>query len=249
MPEGDAKPKRILITQTADREGELADAVRATGAFPLSLPLFDIHCALPDAAPQPAHLIIFVSRNAVRCGLPLLRKLVAGASGPVLAAVGPATAAALEAEGYQVLVPASGYTSEHLLQCLQEAGLNPRRCLIFRGEAGRELLQSELSAAGWHVETVQVYRRVPTPGLTNKLCAISASGSPDLISLMSGSAVELMGSALDDAGLSGWFDLPAVVPSPRVAEVARERGFTAVVEQADPSRQSLLAFIGGFVAA
>ena len=101
-------------------------------------------------------LVIFVSANAVRFGADMLdqrRDLK-------VAAVGQATAAALNAAGYRVsLMPSEGADSEALLAMPQLAHMAGQRVLIVRGTGGRELLSEVLTARGAQVQYAEVYTR------------------------------------------------------------------------------------------
>jgi uroporphyrinogen-III synthase len=103
-------------------------------------------------------LIVFVSANAVRFGAMLLdqRRDLS------LAAIGPATARALNQAGYRVaIVPSAGYDSESLLADPRLAYLTGKRVLLVKGRSGRELLGAELARRGASVEAAEVYERSP----------------------------------------------------------------------------------------
>jgi uroporphyrinogen-III synthase len=97
-----------------------------------------------------------VSANAVRFGAELLgerRDLP-------IAAVGQATAAALNAAGYRVsLMPEEGADSEALLALPQLADMAGKRVLIVRGTGGRVLIRDTLVARGAQVQYAEVYTR------------------------------------------------------------------------------------------
>ncbi len=142
------------------------------GASTLRLPALDIspvgnrrETAAQLGALADFDVIIFTSANAVRFGASLLdehRDLT-------LAAVGPATARALNHAGYRVAVlPLQGtFDSENLLQHPRLEHPAGRRMLIIKGSGGRPFLERELARRGAHVVTADVYRRVPaTPSHT-----------------------------------------------------------------------------------
>jgi uroporphyrinogen-III synthase len=152
---------RVLVTRPASQAGPLLEAIREAGGEPVPFPVIRIVPAPADEVaaavatiPRP-DIVVFVSRNAVEFGLDPLRD-----AGACLAAVGPATAAAVEARGGRVDIrPAAGFDSEHLLAepaLANVAGLN---ILIVRGQSGRELLADTLRARGAAVHYLSVYRR------------------------------------------------------------------------------------------
>jgi uroporphyrinogen-III synthase len=111
-------------------------------------------------------LVVFVSANAVRFGADILdqRRDV-----PV-AAIGQATAAALNAAGYRVsLMPEEGVDSESLLAMPQLAHMSGQRVLIVRGIGGRDLLLEVMTARGAQVQHAEVYvREAAYPSMERK---------------------------------------------------------------------------------
>ena len=127
----------VLVTRPEHQAEHLCQLIEAEGGAAVRYPALDIR-PRPDraavrAAVGPADrydLAIFVSANAVRFGADLLgerRDLP-------LAAVGQATAAALNAAGFRVsLMPEEGADSESLLALPQLAQMEGKRVLIDRG--------------------------------------------------------------------------------------------------------------------
>jgi uroporphyrinogen-III synthase len=98
-------------------------------------------------------IVIFISRNAVEHGL-------AWSGDAAIAAVGPATAAAIEAAARVVDIrPASGFDSESLLGEPALETVKGKTIRIIRGNGGRELLATTLRERGAHVDYLEVYAR------------------------------------------------------------------------------------------
>src|SRR5271154_1112915 len=90
-------------------------------------------------------LIIFTSANAVRYGAALLEQ----SRDLPLAAIGPATARALNQAGYRVSVQSpEGADSESLLRHPKLNAVAGSRILIVKGNDGRDLLERELAHRG-----------------------------------------------------------------------------------------------------
>ncbi len=163
----------VLVTRPEHQASHLCQLIETEGGAAVRYPALVIK-PRPDraavrAAIGPADrydLVVFVSANAVRYGADILdqRRDV-----PV-AAIGQATAAALNAAGYRVsLMPEEGADSESLLAMPQLAHMSGQRVLIVRGIGGRELLQEVMSSRGAQVQFAEVYvRETAYPSMERK---------------------------------------------------------------------------------
>lgn len=202
----------ILVTRTQPGAAAQAEALRAAGFEARLCPVLEIECRDPDASISGAFdAFFFMSTHAVRCGLGHVREHIGGA--PCFA-VGAATANALRAQGVTATRPAGGESTEGLLALPQLQRLEGSRIAIVRGEGGREKLAAELEARGARVACIDVYRRVRA-----KL------GSADLarveqVIIGSGDGLRAFADLVGHRR-----DVELIVPSQRVAEMARELGF------------------------
>jgi uroporphyrinogen III methyltransferase/synthase len=176
--------------------------------------------------------IVFSSANAVDRFIGLLPdgRALAGVR---LAAVGPATAAALAAHRLLVDLVPDEATAEGLLAALPAAPTGsadrPGRVLFPRAAEARDVLGPGLRATGWEVDEVEAYRTVtagPADGVTDEV--IQAAVAADVITFSSPSTVDRY------VQLSGG-RVPAVVAciGPLTAEAARNAGLVvdAVAEE------------------
>jgi len=155
----------VIVTRPEHQATPLCRLLEAEGATTFRLPAIEIKgIAVPDdlrvrlGAIERFDLIVFVSANAVRFGAPLLDQ----GRDLSLAAIGPATARALDQAGYRVtIVPSAGYDSESLLADSRLAVLTGKRVLLIKGKEGRDLLGAELARRGASVEEADVYARSP----------------------------------------------------------------------------------------
>ena len=155
----------VLVTRPEHQANHLCQLIEGEGGAAVRYPALAIR-PRPDraavrAAVGPADrfdLVVFVSANAVRFGADILENR---RDAPI-AAIGQATAAALNAAGFRVsLMPAEGSDSESLLALPQLAHMTGQRVLIVRGTGGRDLLQEAMSARGAQVHYAEVYVREP----------------------------------------------------------------------------------------
>ena len=167
--------RRIVITRPVAQAQAFAQRVREAGGEPVLFPLLEI-AALeqPDALQQAASflreqaaapvaqsrgLTFFVSPNAVRYGVPWLQPRLPAQ----VAAVGMATAAALEQQGIKNIWVSPSFDSEGLLALPPLQSLSDQRCLIVRGQGGRPLLGDTLRARGAYVHYASAYWRAAAP--------------------------------------------------------------------------------------
>lgn len=241
---------RLLLTRPAEESQALARTLAEEGIFSSSLPLLDIQ---PLTVSQENRSIIYnlaaycavivVSKPAARLGLELVDEVWPQPPMQDWFAVGAATAQILDDYGLRVFCPEQGDDSEALvaLPQLQTAisGYDPK-VLIMRGEDGREWLAEHLREQGVAVDYLPLYRRslpqYPAFVLPQRVEAERLNG----LVVSSGQGFEHLREL---AGVS-WpqlAQLPLFVPSPRVAELAREAGAQSVVDCRGASAAALLA--------
>jgi uroporphyrinogen-III synthase len=219
------------------------------GASTLRLPAIEIKAIgnRRDAAAQLGALekfdvIIFTSTNAVRFGASLLdqkRDLT-------LAAMGPATARALNQAGYRVQVqPAGNFDSESLLLHPRLERLEGRRVLIIKGSNGRPLLEQELTLRGAQVVAAEVYQRAPSSPSQAVLAALLDSFTAGAVQVITATSLEIASNLLSIAmpALRSEFErVHWLVPGERIAAGVRERGLSApLLVAASAEDQDLVA--------
>lgn len=186
----------ILVTRPEQQSNALCRLLTAEGGTPLRFPAMEIRARADRAAVRAAvgpvdryGLIVFVSANAVRFGAPLLeqrRELR-------IAAVGGATAQALNAAGYRVaLRPDDGADSEALLRLPEFQHLAGQRVLIVRGTGGREHLATELAARGAQVVYAEVYERGPARPTPQQLAQLETLWTQGAVHVYTVTSVELL---------------------------------------------------------
>jgi uroporphyrinogen-III synthase len=178
---------RVILVPRPDRQGEpLAERLRALGARADLRPTIDF---APPTDPSPVRAaldriggyerIVFTSANGVRFFLEAYERVQGGS--PLrsrLAAVGPATARALELHGYESdLIGAEGH-AEGLARALVRDGVKGETILLVGPERGSDTLPDGLRAAGAIIDAVAFYRTVAAAGAAG-VAADVASGSYD----------------------------------------------------------------------
>jgi uroporphyrinogen-III synthase len=241
---------RLLLTRPAEESQSLAHLLEQEGIHSASLPLLEIR-PLPVSDENRSiiynlaayNAVIVVSKPAARLGLEMVDEIWPQPPMQPWFTVGAATAQILDDYGLRVFFPEQGDDSEALLELpqLQEAicGYDPK-VLIMRGEDGRELLAERLRERGVAVDYLPLYRRhlpyYPAFALPQRVKAERLNG----LVVSSGQGFQHLRELAGDA----WPDLaqlPLFVPSPRVAELAREAGALTVVDCRGASASALLA--------
>ena len=218
--------RRILVTRPEHQAGPLIEAIAAAGGTALHLPVMQITGksaeevrALAASLPAP-DITVFVSRNAVDFGIE------ATSTASRIAAIGPATAAALEAFGRNADIVAAGADSESLLdhEALQDVAGSA--VTIVRGEDGRTLLGDELTARSATVSYLPVYRREQGQPRAEQIDAAAAAlqaGEIDAVVVMSVASLDFLLAILPGEAHLPLRQTPLVAPGERVIIAALKR--------------------------
>jgi uroporphyrinogen-III synthase len=189
----------VLVTRPDHQAHHLCRLIEAEGGSAIPFPALQI-LPVPDrpavrAVTGPVdryRLIIFVSANAVRFG----GDLIGQRRDLKIAAIGRATAQALNAAGLRVsIIPKGGSDSEALLASPELQHMAGQRVLIVRGRGGRELLGDTLAARGAEVVYAEVYERQPAHPSRETLAEIEElwrHGGVDVYTATSGELLEAL---------------------------------------------------------
>jgi uroporphyrinogen-III synthase len=226
----------IAITRPTEQAGHLAEMISRQGGTPILFPLLaieplDNYAAFDQALAtlESCNWAIFISSNAVQQGMPrLVEHFPQLPPGLSFAAIGPATAAELEKFGItQVLTPQGRYDSESLLALPEMQEMHGKRCMIFRGVGGRELLAEQLRARGADVVFAECYRRINPQQDAGALSRLWQNRQLQAVIVTSSEALR---NLLDLAGNAEWLrDMLVCVNHPRIAELAQHHGLRTVV--------------------
>jgi uroporphyrinogen-III synthase len=239
MPELPLAGLRVLVTRPRGQARELCRALQSAGAQVTEFPVLEIvpvPADLPPAALAESAAAIFVSVNAVEHGVPLLRRGGGLPAGAQVFAIGRATAAALQNAGFaNVVSPPQNIDSEGLLAVPQLQAVQGENIILMKGrseQGGRKALENVLAERGAVVRVVECYERrnVAADGASVAAAGVffSQAGTPLVMAL----SVETLDALLVSLA-SRMAQLRAswlLVPHPRVAQAARDRGFFLVQE-------------------
>lgn len=222
-------------------------AIEVAGARALALPglrlqPLDAGAALQQALAQRPGIALCISPAAVRFLLrlaPAIAKHV-----PIGAGVGAGTAAALRRAGFaEVIAPldVGAQISEGLLAHPRLQRGEGRSVLLVTAPGGRGVLGPELSARGFRVEEVLVYRRSPARLDARHARALLSTREPLGLLLSSAEALDNVLTQLPAEAVARLKRARVAASSERLVAHARQRGFTDLQLAAGPQPQALVA--------
>lgn len=279
MPVPTTPRPRVLVTRAPQQGSELADQLRTLGADPILIPAielvpptswFTLDQALDEL--NSFHWLIFTSANAAEAFTsrrtrvphsPIALPSKGGVLPPVsqgnqprkIAAIGPATAKALEKHGLRPdLLPPNAVAeslTEALLPHTHQPDGQPTKFLLIRAEEAREHLPETLTAAGAEVTVAPAYRTIipeDSIGGVRELFSHEAQppGSPveerqtvDAITFTSASTVRNLLALCDAAGVSLPETALRISIGPITTRALTELGFPPHGEAGEPTVAAL----------
>ena len=239
----------VLVTRPAHQAENLSHLIEEQAGvavrFPtLAIAALDDSCTIQNTL---AHLdryqwLVFVSANAVTMHSYYSDGVKMERFKPVpIAAIGKATALALAQAGLPVdLVPESGYNTEALLAMPQMQQMKGQSCLIIRGEGGREELATTLRSRGATVEYLDVYKRIIPALDSSQVSLLLAQDKLDVITATSGDALQNLLIMLEEKNHQQLLEVPLVVISNRIGQIAANMGFKRIAVTSSPSDAAIL---------
>ncbi len=204
---------RILVGRARHQAGSLSASLRDLGAAVVEIPFIEIqkpqsYQALDDALRniKSYQWLILTSANGVEAMWQRVNKLrIARAALKKLqiAAIGPATKAAIVKHGLKVKMMPKEYVAESIVAGLRDK-VEGKRVLLVRAKVARDVIPDELRKSGAQVDVVEAYETLVPEKSKVKLRALMKSPRrPHLVTFTSSSTVknfaELLGKASNGA--------------------------------------------------
>jgi len=240
----------VLVTRPKNQAEVLCRLLEQAGCLSMRLPVIEI-----EALQQSKNTffldkvagydwLVFVSVNAVKFSLavwPQAQQIVCKQN---IAAVGLATAQAIEAVGVDVdVIPESGFNSEALLVALSEQQVSGQKILIVRGQGGREWLADRLRFLGAEVDYWEVYRRIKPPISHQVMIGLEIGSKVDIVTITSTEALDNLLAMVDD-DINRVLKLkPLIVISERIRKKALGLGFKHVVVTQTPAPKDIVVAV------
>jgi uroporphyrinogen-III synthase len=198
--------------------------------------------------------IVVTSPTGARVVCSARRRVGATRAAGRWAAVGPATAGALQEGGIRpdlvATRPSGAWLAEDLIAASPSGRLDGQRILLARADAASADLPSGLRDAGADVTEVVAYRTVEAPYASGDLL-LAALDDPALAAIVvaSGSAVRgLARLAPDEAATARLHATPLVAIGRSTSRVAEALGFPHIVVAATPAVEALADAVDATIA-
>ncbi|HET9181463.1 MAG TPA: uroporphyrinogen-III synthase [Candidatus Angelobacter sp.] len=251
---------RILTTRASRQSGGLAAPLRELGAEVVEVPTIAIH---PPSTYEPLDSalrkikdydwLLLTSVNAVEAIVARLNSLGMNATDLKhlqIAAIGPATKKAIEAQQLSVSVTPEKYVAESVVEALR-GKTEGKRVLLARAKVARDILPSELKKARVLLDVVEAYETKVPAGAQEKLQKLFSSHSqrPDIITFTSSSTatnfLSLLGNGNDQQ--QALKDVALASIGPVTSHTLREAGFPPPIEAREYTMQGLVLAITEYV--
>lgn len=201
--------RTVVVTRPREQAAALVEPLEALGAEVLLAPTIrieprplddEVAAVLRELATY--QLVVFTSANAVRVFAGYLARGAEDGgmpAGPVMAAVGPATAAALEKHGLACHLVPDEYVAEGLLDAFEEqaAPVAGARVLIPCARDARAVLPETLRERGAMVDVLHIYDTVAVGELAVSAARVEAA---DYITFTSASTAKRLAALLEPEG-------------------------------------------------
>ncbi|MGH9466084.1 MAG: uroporphyrinogen-III synthase [Terriglobales bacterium] len=246
--------RRIVVTRAAEQAGELLAGLRAQGAEAIALPT--IAFAPPgDWGPLDAALsslaafdgCVFTSANAVSALFARAEALGMKRSPPRgwVAAVGPATAAALASHaGWAATIVPARSSAEGVVEALAGRVVPGARILFPHAEAARDLVPEALRAQGAEVVAAACYRTVAAE--SERGAALALFPGVDATVLTSPSTARNLAALLGEDHRRRMQGVAVVVIGPVTRAAAGQLGWSVAAEAHQPGAAALIAALREF---
>jgi uroporphyrinogen-III synthase len=239
--------KRVLITRTRQQASELAARLEAEGAETILIPTIEL--ALPTsldgldaalASLRSFDWIIFTSANAVHAFSDRGRALGIQPMPKKVAAIGPATARAVQEIGLTLDLIPPQFVAESLAEALRPFA-DGASMLLVRAEQARDALPDILVAAGARLVITPAYRNiVPRDSIAAlRQALVDAERCPDAITFTSSSTATNLFALLETAALKLPDRIVRASIGPITSQTLWELGHPATIEANEPTVAAL----------
>jgi uroporphyrinogen-III synthase len=246
----------ILVTRPIHQAENLCQLIEQQGGIAVRFPTLEVVGMNPKPDNQPdyptiatnplpklsnRYWLVFISANAVNFALKANGGKIAQLKTTQIAAIGQATAKALQKAGLQVnLLPKAGFDSDALLAMPEMQQIKGQDILIVRGQGGREELANVLRSRGANVDYWEVYQRIMPDADNAEVLSLLEQNKLNVIVITSCGALQNLLTMLGTACTKHLTTVSLVVISDRIKRFAVELGFTRIAVTEYPSDLAIL---------
>ncbi len=243
---------RILVPRPSPQGDSLVAEIRAHGGYATHFPVLrtvepeyfePVDRVLENAGNYSLFIIVSVAAaNALSARMQALG--IAMPETARVASVGPATTAALRQLGMPVhFEPHDDYSSEGLLEQLEQVQWAGKRIAVFRGQNGRELVRRALQQRGACVEMVCSYHRILSDQPFDPVVDAWKKTPFDAVVITSNAVFDALLALLDPSDHYLLHDVTGVAISQRIRNYCIHRGMRDVIPTA-PGNEPVLRTLG-----
>lgn len=232
--------RTVVVTRAATQASSLTGLLEAAGARVLEAPTIAI---APPASWDPLDAalrdlasfawVVFTSVNGVTMVEERLEALSLSWSAVGrrrVAAIGPATAAALADRGVRVSLVPGEYRAEALVEALRDVLMPGDRVLVPRAAKTRDVLVRDLTRLGALVTEVAAYTTARVEAAASRLRQAVAGGEVDVVTLTSSSTARHFAERFTEAERRAWLARVTIAAiGPVTAATAAEWGLTVAI--------------------
>lgn len=246
--------KGIVVTRPIHQAEGLTRLIESEGGRAILFPVLEI---LDAEDLRPLHdlidrldqfdIAVFISPNAVRKAMNLIRARRSLPESLQIAAIGRGSTKELRAFGVNdVLAPESRFDSENLLALDAFQNVDGRKIIIFRGDGGREVLGDTLIARGATIEYAECYRRRKPDTNAGALLRHWARNEIDAITVTSSEGLHNLYDMVGKLGQQWLRKTPLFVSHERIAEAAGQMGLERVIVAGPSDDEQCRAVVSWF---
>ncbi|MGA7181585.1 MAG: uroporphyrinogen-III synthase [Thiobacillaceae bacterium] len=229
--------KTIVITRPKEQAEHLAELIQSSGGEALIFPAIEIRDPAETETLDARidrlddfDLAIFISPTAVTKAMERVSQRRALPSTLKIAAIGQGSARELNRLGVNdVLVPATRFDSEALLDLPAMQQMRGKRVIIFRGEGGRALLAETLKKRGATVDYAECYRRACPDTPVSELLQRGWKNEIHGIVITSSEGMHNLHDMIGESGAAWLKSTPVFVSHPKIEQVGRKLGLTRLI--------------------
>ena len=247
----------VLVTRSREQASSLVEGLQNLGARVVQCPTIRVEPLeeTPELDEQVPLLmrfewVVFTSTNGVEMFFRKLdeMELDARAFGPAqVAAIGPATVAALMKRGIRPDFVPTNSISESVAQGLLERNAGRGQVLVVRALESREVLEAKLREGGARVTVAPVYRTVADVSKVDEARKMFERGEIDWVTFTSSSTVKNFVDAFGRGFIQETREqFKVAVIGPVTAQAARDYDLVPDVEAQSASVEALADAIRGF---